>query len=44
MGNALGVVSRRVEDNLKRFKKFIEEHQVETGAWRGEIHGGQVES
>ncbi len=43
-GDALGVVSRRVEGDLKRFKKFIEEQQVETGAWRGEIHQGTVES
>ncbi|MBI5033171.1 MAG: SRPBCC family protein [Chloroflexi bacterium] len=43
-GDALGMVSRRVEGDLKRFKKFVEENQVETGAWRGEIHGGQVES
>ena len=42
-GKALGIVSRRVEGDLKRFKKFVEEHQVETGAWRGEIHHGQVE-
>ncbi len=36
-GNALGVVSRRVEGDLERFKKFIEERGAETGAWRGEI-------
>lgn len=42
-GDAIGMVSRRVEGDLKRFKKFIEEHKVETGAWRGEIHHGQVE-
>ncbi len=36
-GNALGVVSRRVEGDLERFKKFIEERGAETGAWRGRI-------
>ncbi len=36
-GNALGVVSRRVEGDLERFKKFIEERGEETGAWRGRI-------
>jgi len=42
VGDALGVVDRRVEGDLKRFKKFIEERGVETGAWRGEVHGSQV--
>ncbi|MGH2534419.1 MAG: SRPBCC family protein [Thermomicrobiales bacterium] len=43
VGDKLGVVSRRVEGDLKRFKEFIESRGTETGAWRGEIHGGQVE-
>jgi uncharacterized membrane protein len=42
VGNALGVVSGRVEGDLKRFKEFIEARGRETGAWRGEIQGGQV--
>jgi ribosome-associated toxin RatA of RatAB toxin-antitoxin module len=42
-GDALGFVSTRVEGNLKRFKEFIESRGVETGAWRGEIHGAEVE-
>jgi uncharacterized membrane protein len=36
-GDALGVVSMRVEGDLKRFKEFIESRGRETGAWRGEI-------
>ncbi len=36
-GDKLGVVSSRVRGDLDRFKTFIEERQVETGAWRGEI-------
>jgi uncharacterized membrane protein len=40
-GAALGVVSRRVEGDLKRFKEFIEERGVETGGWRGEIAHGE---
>jgi uncharacterized membrane protein len=36
-GDALGVVSRRVESDLERFKDFIEERRAETGAWRGTI-------
>ena len=42
-GDALGVLDRRVDGDLKRFKDFIEERRTPTGAWRGEIHGGQVE-
>jgi uncharacterized membrane protein len=38
IGDALGIISRRVEGDLKRFKEFIEGRSVETGAWRGEIH------
>jgi uncharacterized membrane protein len=40
-GDALGVVSRRVDGDLHRFKEFIESRGRETGAWRGSIqeHG-----
>ena len=39
LGDALGVLDRRVEGDLERFKSFIEERRGrETGAWRGEIH------
>ena len=37
VGSALGLVERRVEGDLKRFKEFVESHGTETGAWRGEI-------
>jgi uncharacterized membrane protein len=37
VGDWLGVLSSRVEGDLERFKKFIEERGVETGAWRGTI-------
>lgn len=37
VGSALGLVERRVEGDLKRFKEFIESQGAETGAWRGEI-------
>lgn len=43
IGQALGIIERRAEGDLERFKEFIEERGIETGAWRGEIHGGQVE-
>ena len=41
VGDALGFVSRRVEGDLERFKTYIESRGTETGAWRGEIHGGR---
>ena len=41
-GSALGVVSGRVEGDLKRFKEFVESRGVPTGAWRGEVKGGTV--
>ena len=37
IGDALGVVSRQVEGDLKRFKEFVEKRGVETGAWRGSV-------
>ncbi|HEX2066432.1 MAG TPA: SRPBCC family protein [Candidatus Thermoplasmatota archaeon] len=43
-GDALGLVSMRVSEDLERFKSFIEERQVESGGWRGEIHDGRVQS
>jgi uncharacterized membrane protein len=36
-GEKLGIPSNRVEGDLRRFKSFIEERGVETGAWRGKI-------
>ena len=41
IGDALGVLSKRVESTVKDFKKFIESRGAETGGWRGEVHGGQ---
>jgi uncharacterized membrane protein len=40
-GAALGTVQRRVKGDLERFKEFIEARGHETGAWRGEVHGGE---
>jgi len=37
IADALGVVTARVEGDLKRFREFIEERGRATGAWRGEI-------
>jgi uncharacterized membrane protein len=41
--DVLNVIERRVDGDLRRFKEFIESREAETGAWRGEIHGDQVE-
>ena len=38
VGDMLGFVSNRVKQDLEKFKEFIEARQVESGAWRGEIH------
>jgi uncharacterized membrane protein len=36
-GDAVGIVSRRIEKDLDHFKDFIENRGRETGAWRGTI-------
>jgi uncharacterized membrane protein len=41
-GSALGFDSRAVKKDLEHFKDFIEGRGTETGAWRGEVKGGQV--
>jgi uncharacterized membrane protein len=37
VGAAVGLDSRQVASDLKHFKNFIEEREVETGAWRGRV-------
>jgi HSP20 family protein len=37
LGDLLGVLSHRIENDLQRFKEFIESRQQPTGAWRGQI-------
>lgn len=37
VGSALGVLDRRVQGDLDRFKAFIESRQQPTGSWRGEV-------
>jgi uncharacterized membrane protein len=41
LGSMLGMDSRRVQGDLNRFKELIESRGVETGAWRGEVEGGE---
>jgi ribosome-associated toxin RatA of RatAB toxin-antitoxin module len=43
LGAATGLDSRQVASDLKKFKKFIEERETETGAWRESVSGGEVE-
>jgi len=39
-GSAAGLDRRRVRGDLERFRELIETRGVESGAWRGEVHGG----
>jgi hypothetical protein len=40
----MGIVTARVNGDLKRFKDFIERRGAETGAWRGTIEGREMQS
>jgi uncharacterized membrane protein len=40
-GDALGIVERRVNGDLERFRDFVETEGTETGAWRGEVRDGR---
>jgi uncharacterized membrane protein len=42
-GDALGMLSARVESTVEDFKKFIESRERETGAWRGQVDQGRVQ-
>jgi uncharacterized membrane protein len=44
VGDALGIFSSRVQSTVEDFKKFIEERDQETGAWRGQVHDSQSQS
>ncbi len=37
VGDALGILRRRVKGDLERFKAMIESRGAETGAWRGDV-------
>jgi uncharacterized membrane protein len=43
-GDLMGVAKARVKGDLERFKQFIQTRQVETGAWRGDVTGGQAQA
>jgi len=36
-GDMMGAVSRRIQGDLERFRKHVEERGAEPGGWRGEI-------
>jgi uncharacterized membrane protein len=42
VGDLFGVIGRRVQGNLERFRDFMEERGRATGGWRREIHGKSV--
>ena len=42
VGDKMGFVQRRVEADLEGFREFLQSRSGETGAWRGDVHGGQV--
>ncbi|WP_375485576.1 SRPBCC family protein [uncultured Mycobacterium sp.] len=37
VADKLGILDRRVNGDLERFKHFIENRQTETGSWRGDV-------
>jgi ribosome-associated toxin RatA of RatAB toxin-antitoxin module len=43
IGAAVGLDSRQVASDLKKFKAFVERRGTETGAWRESVREGEVE-
>jgi uncharacterized membrane protein len=41
-GNLLGIVKGQVHGDLERFKLLVENHDQETGAWRGEVQDAKT--
>lgn len=42
VGASVGLDSRRVKGDLKRFKELIESRGLESGAWRGQVREGEA--
>ena len=43
VADAIGLLKLQVKRDVERFKEFVEERGVETGAWRGEVRGGETQ-
>jgi uncharacterized membrane protein len=43
VGDAVGVPEGQVEGDLKRFKEFIEQRPVPSGAWRGTVNQPDID-
>jgi hypothetical protein len=41
VGDALGVMSGRLQNSVEDFKKYIESRAREGGAWRGTVRDGE---
>jgi uncharacterized membrane protein len=39
-GDMMGTIDRRVKGDMRRFKQYIEERGIESGAWRGRVQPG----
>lgn len=39
-GDKLNIIERQAESDLRKFKSYIEDRGVETGAWRGTVDSG----
>jgi uncharacterized membrane protein len=44
VGSALGADKHEVKNSLERFKELVERRGSATGAWRGKVEGGRVQS
>jgi uncharacterized membrane protein len=42
-GDKLGLVERRVQGDLERFREFIQARGTETGAWRGSVNDPETD-
>ena len=42
-GDAMGLLQAQVREDLNRFKQLIESRDQASGAWRGEVHGGDIQ-
>ncbi len=42
IGDKLSIVDKQAENDLNRFKAFIEDEGYATGAWRGTVSGGDT--